>query len=166
MDLQAAADGQDIGDDDNATTVMRRDHQALRKAFAHYRALMNDAAAERLPLAQDIGMQLELHFSITRELFYPAMASRAGNLTGELLEAQEDIQECVDTLRGIQPADGAELDSTMVRLIELADIYVCKERKLIETPNAQPVDLADLGRRMVDRRKQIAGAVEDLESRS
>ena len=76
MDLQAAADGQDIGDDDSATAILRGDHQAMRKAFAQYRELMNDAAAPRAALAQDI-----------RPLVH------------ELVNAHEDIQECVDTLR-------------------------------------------------------------------
>ena len=167
MDLQAAADGGDIGDNDSATAILRHDHQALRKAFARYRELMNDAAAPRAGLAQDICMQIELHFSITREIFYPAMAARAAPLVPELVHAQEDIQQCVDTLRGARSLAESELDSTVVRLMELADIYICRERRLIAAATATAAaDLDALGARMIRRRERIAGAVQDLDGRS
>jgi hypothetical protein len=112
-------------------------------------------------------MQLELHFAITREVFYPAMQSHAATLVGESLRAHEDILECVESLRGARSGDGAELDSTMVRLMELGDVFFCRERKLIETADADAADsLGDLGKHMLERRERIAGAVEDLESRS
>ena len=166
MDLQAAADGENLGDDESATALLRRDHQALRKAFVHYRELMDGAAAERAGVAQGISMQLELHFAVTREIFYPAMAQREARLVHELKHAQEDIEECVTALRGAPAGDSAELDSTMVRLMELADVYFCKERELVQAAEIDPKGVEPLGARMVARRKEIAGSVGDLESRS
>ncbi|MDB5812841.1 MAG: Hemerythrin cation binding protein [Betaproteobacteria bacterium] len=166
MDLHAAVNGEEIGDDDNAATILKRGHQSLRKAFASYRGLMHDSAVERAAVAQDICMQLELQFAITRDIFYPAMAGGQTRLVSELGDAQDDIQECIETLRGIKSADSPELDSTMVRLMELGDVYFCKERTLIEAAAAGPDDLQTLGARMMERRKKIAGAVQDLESRS
>jgi hypothetical protein len=166
MDLHAAVNGEVIGDNDNASTILKRDHQSLRKAFAAYRELMNDSAGERAAVAQDICMQFELHFAITRDIFYPAMAGRETKLVTELGDAQDDVRECIETLRGRPSADCAELDSTMVRLMELGDVYFCKERKLIEAASKEPDDLKTLGARMVERRKKMAGAVQDVESRS
>jgi hypothetical protein len=167
MDLQAAANGDNIGGNDSATAVLRRDHQALRKAFLQYRELMNTSAPQRAGVAQDICMQLEMHFAITREVFYPAMESVAAPLVGESLQAHEDILECVENLRAAPSGEDAELDSTMVRLMELADVFFCKERKLIEAAEQGAAEtLGDLGKRMLERRENIAGAVRDLESRS
>ena len=167
MDLQSAADGGNIGDNDGATAILRHDHQSLRKAFGQYRELMNDAAAQRAALAQDICMQIELHFSITREIFYPAMAGHAAALIRNLAHGQDDIQQCIDTLRRAQPVAEPELDSTMIRLMELGDIYICRERKLIAAAaTAAGADLQALGVRMIRQREDIAGAVRDLEGRS
>ena len=165
MDLQAALDGENIGNTDSATAILKRDHQAMRKAFAKYREFMNDVAAQRAAVAQDICMQFELHFAVTREIFYPAMGGH--ELVRELLEAQEDVQECVETLRNARALAESELDSTTVRLMELADFYICKERHLIAAADQDGGrDLDSLGARMMELRKKIAGAVEDLESRS
>jgi hypothetical protein len=167
MDLQAAADGGNIGDNDSATAILRDDHQSLRKAFGQYRELMNDAAAQRAALAQDICMQIELHFSITREIFYPAMAAHAAPLIRNLAHGQEDIQQCIDMLRHAQPLAEPELDSTMIRLMELGDIYICRERELIAAAStAAGADLHAMGARMIRRRESIAGAVRDLDGRS
>jgi hypothetical protein len=167
MDSQAAADGVNIGDDDSATAILRHDHQAMRKAFAKYRELMNDAAPQRAALAQGVCMQFELHFTVTREIFYPAMDSARAPLIQELVDAQEDIQECIDTLRGAQSLPESELDSTMVRLMELADLYICRERQLIAAADDDArTNLHEMGARMIERREKIAGAVKDLEGRS
>ena len=166
MDLQAAADGENPGPHEDAATLLRRDHQALRKAFVQYRELMDAAAAERAPVAHDIAMQFELHFAITDELFYPALSHSAGPLIAELRHAQHDIGECLTTLRRSPGTDEAELDSTMVRLMELGDVYFCKERELISKADEYPDSLRPLGERMLARRRQIAGSVDDLESRS
>jgi hypothetical protein len=126
---------------------------------------MNDAATQRTAVTQDVCMQFELHFAVTREIFYPAMGGR--ELVQELLEAQEDVQECIETLRNAQALAESELDSTMIRLMELADFYICKERHLIAAADRDGGrDLDALGARMIERREKIAGAVEDLESRS
>src|SRR4051812_23186757 len=126
MDLHAAVNGEELGDDDNAITILKRGHQSLRKAFGSYRELMDDSASERAAVAQDICMQFELHFAITRDIFYPAMAGRETQLVSELGDAQDDIRQCIDTLRGGESAGSAELDSTMVRLMELGDVYFCQ----------------------------------------
>lgn len=165
MDLQAAADGEPLNPDDDAATIMRRDHQALRKAFVHYRELMKDAARERAPVAQDAAMQLEIHFAITGEILYPALSTQAASLIAELRQAQHDLAECTATLRS-KRNDGDEVDSTMVRLMELADIYLCKERELLKIAEEYPDALRPLGKRMLVRRNEIAGSVDDLESRS
>jgi hypothetical protein len=166
MDLQAAANGENHGDDESATALLRREHQALRKAFVHYRELMDGSTTQRAALAQDISMRFELHFAVTKEIFYPAMAARAGTMVEALLRAQEDIGECMAVLRAARMDDVSELDSTMVRLMELGDIYFCKERQLLETAEQGHADSVALGKRIVARRKDIAGSVEDLESRS
>ena len=167
MDIHSAVDGEYSSDDDSATAVLRRDHQTVRKLFAHYRELMNDASPQRAAVAQDIGMHFELHFAVTRDLFYPAINPDHGAAIHDLLNAQEDIQQCIETLRNAQSLPDAELDSIVVRMIELADLYICKERSLITSAEERSAGrLSGLGARMIRRREKIAGAVADLQSRS
>jgi hypothetical protein len=165
MDLHSAANGEEIGDEDTATAIIKRTHQAMRKDFAQYRELMNESAAQRAAVAQDVCMLFELHFAMTRDVFYPAMDS--AELVRELLDAQEDVGECIDILRATPVPAEPELDSTMLRLMELADFYICKERRLVSAADADSRrDLRALGARMIERREKIAGAVKDLEARS
>jgi hypothetical protein len=112
-------------------------------------------------------MQLELHFAVTREIFYPAASGALTGCVDDLLKMQEDIQECIAVLRDIASADTSETDSTMTRLMQLSGLYLHSEQSLLHAAErAIPTQLGTLGRQIIDRRKAIAGAVEDPESRN
>ena len=98
---------------------------------------------------------------------YTAIRATAGARVDEWLNAHEDILQCVETLRTVSSSDGSELDSTMVRLVELTDVFFCTERRLIDACSSiTPDEQRALGKRMIGQRKKIAGSVEDLEGRS
>lgn len=88
-------------------------------------------------------------------------------LIRKLAHAQADLQQCIATLRNAESLAESELDSTMMRLMELGDIYICREQQLIAAANTNAAaDLKALGARMIRQRESIAGAVQDLDGRS
>jgi hypothetical protein len=95
------------------------------------------------------------------------MALQAAADGENLARAQEDIPRCIDTLRSAQWHAEQELDSTVIWLMELGDIYICRERQLIAAATTDPTgDLHALGGCMIRQRERIAGAVQDLDGRS
>lgn len=165
-DLQAAIDNIDIDNRDSAVKIVTRVHQALRKGFAEFKNMMEDAVETRAGLAQDIGMQLELHIKCTSEILYPVLLSHLPDRIGRLSQAQQDIQECIDVLRPKTSADGG-LDASMLRLMALAEYFMGEEMRMLDVATTEfEVLMRDLGARMMRRRVEIAGALEDLGSRS
>ncbi|HEY9379704.1 MAG TPA: hemerythrin domain-containing protein, partial [Burkholderiales bacterium] len=56
-----------------ATDLLRADHATVRALFDEYQNAMDEDAAARQVIAQEICMQLEIHHRVELELFYPAV---------------------------------------------------------------------------------------------
>jgi hypothetical protein len=161
MDLMTAVDGK-APDSASALDVLRRDHERVRELFAAYRRRMDEAPEACRSLAEEICMQWELHTRLERELFYPALGAAAK----DCLRAHEDIDECIAAIKR-WPAE-SERDSTMLRLMQLADCHMEEEEEALfpvaERELAGRLD--SVGRRMLCRREELAGSAAELEGRS
>jgi hypothetical protein len=165
-DLQAATDNIEIDSSKSAAEIVDRVHQSLRKGFTEFRQTMDEDSETRTGLAQDIAMQLELHIQCAGEILYPALLPHQPDLVCIASQAQEDIRECISVLRSMSNADGA-LDASMLRLMGLSDYLLAQEKRLLDDAEVNPQrPLPGLGARMIERRAELAGTVEDLESRS
>lgn len=164
MDLVSAIDGS-APESASAIDVLRRDHGRVRHLFQEYRRCMDEAPATCRALAGEICMLWELHTRLERELLYPALAWEEGTVE-DALRAHEDIDECIATIRRWPP--DSERDSTMLRMIELADHHMEREEEML-FPRAGQMpagELGALGRVMLRRREDLAGSTADLEGRT
>jgi hypothetical protein len=164
MDLIAAVDGTPP-ESASAIDVLGRDHERVRELFSQYRRRMYEAVETCRSVAGEICMQWELHARLEREIFYPALGSSQGAVKDSLL-AHHDIDECIAIIRHWPGA--SERDSTMLRLMQLADLHMAREEKDL-FPLAKrelPGRLESLGREMLRRREALAGSTDEVEARS
>jgi len=134
----------------------------VRELFREYRLRMDEAPETCRSLAGEICMQWELHTRLEHELLYPALRSEAGAAVQEAARAHEDIQECIAIVRRWPP--DSERDSTMLRMMELADHHMAREEDGL-FPLAGHAGAA-LGRAILRRREELAGSTDDVEGRS
>ena len=161
MDLISAIDGS-APESAGAADVLRRDHNRVRELFHEYRRRMDEAPDTCRSLAGEICMQWELHTRLEHELLYPALRDEAGAAVQEAARAHEDIQECIAIVKRWPP--DSERDSTMLRMMELADHHMAREEDEL-LPLAEHAGAA-LGRAILRRREELAGSTDDIEGRS
>jgi hemerythrin-like domain-containing protein len=160
MDLITAIDGR-TPESAGAADVLRRDHDRVRELFREYRRRMDEAPETCRLLAGEICMQWELHTRLENEFLYPAMREEAAAAVQEAARAHEDIQECIAIIRRWPP--DSERDSTMLRLMQLADHHMRREEEEL-FPRAERA--CAMGRDILHRREELAGSTGDLEGRS
>jgi DUF438 domain-containing protein len=161
MDLISAIDGA-APESARTADVLRRDHDRVRELFREYRRRMDEAPETCRALAGEICMQWELHTRLEHEFLYPALRDQAGAAVQEAARAHEDIQECIATIRRWPP--DSERDSTMLRMMELADHHMAREEDGL-FPLAERAGAA-MGRALLRRREELAGSTDDVEGRS
>jgi hemerythrin superfamily protein len=166
MDIESAVSG-NATDAERATDLLRADHTQVADLFEQYRDAMDAAAETRGPIAQQICIQLEMHDDIETGIFYPAVRQEADDLVEEALREHADVRECITLLRDLRP-DDPEFDSTMLRMMELVEAHVETEEDELFPPieERMPATLERMTADILQRREELAGSVEDLESRS
>jgi hypothetical protein len=122
---------------------------------------MDEAPETCRPLAGEICMQWELHARLEHEFLYPALREQAGADVRDAARAHEDIQECIAIVRRWPP--DSERDSTMLRMMQLADYHMAREEETLFPLAGQA---GAMGRAILRRREELAGSTEDVEGRS
>lgn len=160
MDLITAIDGKSP-ESTSAADVLRRDHDRVRELFREYRRRMDEAPETCRALAGEICMQWELHARLEQEFLYPALREEAAAAVQEAARAHDDIAECIAIIRRWPP--DSERDSTMLRMMELADYHMGREEEALFPPAGQA---CEMGRDILLRREELAGSTGDVEGRS
>jgi hypothetical protein len=163
MDLQGALE-ELTSIDHRATALLRREHEAILAAFREYR----DALGEpREPIAQQIAVLVEIHDRVERTVVYPALAPYYGPLIRAFLTEHDQISSCIAALRESRNS-AADLLASVDRLEHLAREHIGREEAslLAAFERDQPGLNARLYASIVAEKERLAGAVEDLESRS
>ena len=161
MDLDTALTGKPA-EGASATDILRADHHEVRSLFSEFRNAGNDAHAKRVT-AQSICIQVELHDTIEREVFYPAVADVDSEWATHALEAHDRIANAVERLRSRADA-GDALDEPLARLESLIDEHVREEEeRLFPKVEAHSSRLRDLGRALIHRKEELTRSTESFE---
>jgi Hemerythrin HHE cation binding domain len=153
--------------DHRATALLRREHEVILGAFRQLREAPLGARDPREASAQRIAVLLELHDRVERSIVYPALAPYCGPLVRALTVEHDEIMKCIATLRE-GPVDTNNSLANLDRLERLARDHITFEETSLLTPleRDQPGLNVRLYASMVAEKERLAGAVEDLESRS
>jgi hemerythrin-like domain-containing protein len=139
----------------DATSVLREDHQKVRRLFRRFDALADDA--RKADLIQQVCTELKVHAMLEEELFYPAAD---GRIAEEMLleEAQVDhdcIRQLIEMLENDQIAPEERYATFRVLAEYVLHHIEEEENELFRQMRDAGIDMAELGARMQSRRHQL-----------
>lgn len=104
-----------------ATTLLKKDHGAVKKLFREYQQTGERAFKTRLRLFERMKKELDVHAKIEEEIFYPAVkAARTGpavELVDEALEEHARVKELLAEISALRPED-EQFDAKVSEVIE------------------------------------------------
>jgi hemerythrin-like domain-containing protein len=145
------------GQPKDATTMLKADHQKVRKLFAEYEAAMDRET--RRSVATLVFVELETHAQLEESVFYPAVNEETDDgpeLVKESLEEHQTMKHLIQELRDMGP-DTKAFDLKFQELIrhvehhveeEEAEMFPLAEEELEE-------DMKDLRDEMQELKAQI-----------
>jgi hemerythrin superfamily protein len=90
-----------VGEDMKATTLLKKDHAAVKKLLADFGRTRARAAKRRQALIDEIAQELDIHSTIEEEIFYQAVKNVRGgqSLVSEMSMETDEVVEKVEELR-------------------------------------------------------------------
>lgn len=143
----------------HALALLSADHRALGRLFAHYEALVGDAAdAEaRGRLVGQICQVLTAHATVEEEILYPA--ARRALQDDELIDAalgeHDGMRALVEAIEALD-AGHERFDALVIMLARAVRAHVRQEEgELFARLESAGLDLHLLGERIVGRRDEV-----------
>jgi hemerythrin superfamily protein len=162
MDLDTALTGKPA-EGASATEILRADHREAERLFAEFDRASDDEQTARV-IAQTLCLALELHNTIEKEIFYPAVldidptaVELAFDRHAEMEDLLEDVKRRAD--------DDAALGDVVTRLKGLVTTHVGEEeRQLFPRIEAGARgSLRELGAAIIKRKEELTGSTRSLE---
>ena len=155
--------GMTESDRSNAIELLKGDHDEVERLFAHYEDMKDGAdASDKESLVAEICDALTVHAQVEEEIFYPGARRALDDADGkELLdEAAVEHQSLKDIVARLEAAssDDPLYDAGVKVLSEYVKHHVKEEEnELFPKVRSSGIDLDALGRRLADRKQQLAG---------
>lgn len=113
-------------------TLLKEDHDKVKKLFKEVNELSDGAHATRRKLFEKIDEELSLHAKLEETIFYPAFKAKskaASEERDEILEAYEEHASVKDLLRKLEATDPADetYKAKVQVLSELVEHHVKEE---------------------------------------
>lgn len=144
----------------DAISMLKADHQRVRELNEQYeraaRAKTPDEDRKRR-LAERLCQELEVHAQLEEELFYPAVRAvlKDADLVDEATVEHQSARDLIRQIRGMSPGDDL-YDAKVKVLGEYVEHHVQEEEsQMLPKAKRAKVDLADLARRIDERRRQL-----------
>ena len=162
MDLDTALTGKPA-EGASATEILRADHEEARRLFTEYHNAGDDRHARGV-LAQSLCMQLELHDTIERDVFYPALREIDASWVGEATEMHDRIAAAVERVR-IRADAGGPLDDAVEALEALVEEHVRDEEEHVfpKVEAQRAFSSGALGRALIRRKEELTRSTESFE---
>jgi hemerythrin superfamily protein len=144
----------------NAITMLKTDHQTVKKLFREFEAAGERAHKTKQKLGDQILHELDVHAALEEEIFYPAVQAKAPKELAKTLA--EGIQEhhivhvLIGELRALTASD-EQYEPKMTVLIENVEHHIEEEEGEL-LPQAQQLlgnDVEALGGEMAARKQQL-----------
>lgn len=144
----------------DAISLLKADHQKVKKAFEEFKKLGDQAFKTKKKLADDICADLELHTQLEEEIFYPAFrkaVSGSRPLANEARVEHDSAKELIQQIRDMKAEDDL-FDAKVTVLSEYIDHHVKEEEnEMFPLFKKSSTDLNDLGKRIEERKQELAG---------
>ncbi|MDX1749294.1 MAG: hemerythrin domain-containing protein [Methylophaga sp.] len=142
----------------NAITLLKKDHQKVKQAFAQYEELGPYAFVHKKKMADQICAELTLHTQLEEEIIYPAFREKLSDEKDLLNEAKVEHDSAKVLIKEIQQmqADEELFDAKVKVLSEYIEHHVKEEEdEMFPLLQKSDVDLALLGEKLSQRKQQL-----------
>lgn len=142
----------------DATALLRADHQLVSSLFADYDATKSVAKKKRL--VEQICTELSVHAQVEEEIFYPAVkaAMKDHSLVSEAVVEHATLKDLIAQVEGIEP-DGEMFDAKIKVLSEYVKHHVKEEQnEIFPKAKSTNLDMAELGARLTQRKSELLAA--------
>jgi hemerythrin-like domain-containing protein len=152
----------------NATELLKRDHEAVRKMFDEYEAA-GESAEDRAEIVEDLTEALLIHSVIEEEIFYPAIgesgAEDAESQVADALDAHDELKALLNELFEMEPDDEPAFTEKVMELKNHFERHVAEEEGPIfaDAETLGEDNLAALGDDMESRKEELAEEGVDLD---
>jgi hypothetical protein len=163
MDLGSALTGKPA-EGASATDILRADHAEVARLFSEYASKLDDAHAAHV-IAQTLCMELELHDTIEREVFYPAIVELDSQRVERAFDAHSEIAGAVADVRRRADAD-EPLRDAVAELQRLVERHLAEEeQRLFPRVEQEPkAALRELGAALVTRKEELTRTTRSFEA--
>lgn len=147
-----------VGEDMKATTLLKKDHAAVKKLLADFGRTRARAAKRRQALIDEIAQELDIHSTIEEEIFYPAVKNVRGGQS--LVSEAKSEHKKVDSLVAEAQGMSMETDEVVGKVEELRDavIHHATEEEREMFPVAEDLlgeQLQELGQQLAARKREL-----------
>ncbi|MEJ7929698.1 hemerythrin domain-containing protein [Ramlibacter sp. AN1015] len=151
---------------DDPIDQLEAEHECMRALFTQWRQLASQGAplAQRQALAEQICLELTIHSRLEEELLYPLARELVGEagLPGGAEQAHACAKDMMCRVLKVRANDPL-YDARVIRLGEAIEQHMAAERdELFPRLRRCGADLALLGRRLRERRRELEAVPEAL----
>lgn len=142
----------------DAISLLKDDHQNVKKAFKEFQELGAQAYKTKKSLADKICKELVAHTKIEEEIFYPEFQKAVSSSKGLVNEAKVEHDTAKDLIDQIGRMDAEEelFDAKVKVLSEYVEHHIKEEEdEMFPLVKKTDMDLADLGKRMQERKEKL-----------
>jgi hypothetical protein len=144
----------------DAISLLKADHRQVEKWFEEFESARS--ASRKQALAKNICHALKVHTEIEEQIFYPAFlqATKDKDMHHEAVVEHEGAKRLIAEIEASDPSD-EYFDSKVHVLSEMIKHHVKEEEKsdgMFAEAKKSKMDLADLGRRLSERKLDLSGA--------
>jgi hemerythrin superfamily protein len=162
MDLDTALTGKPA-EGAPATEILRADHREAERLFSEFERAADDEQTARV-IAQSLCLALELHNTIEKEVFYPAVLDIDSAGVEHAFGRHAEMEDLLDDIKN-RADDDAPLDEAVTRLKELVMSHVKEEEQSLfpRVEKDAGGSLRDLGAALIKRKEELTGSTRSLE---
>lgn len=143
--------------DTDVTHILAKDHRTVEELFSKYESARGKEA--KAGLAEQICNELKIHTMVEEEIFYPALR---GKIEDDLLDEgyveHDGAKVLVNEIASGGP-DEEFYDAKVKVLQEQIEHHIAEEEKksgnMFQQARAADVDLQLLGKKVLDRKKEL-----------
>ena len=151
----------------DAISLLKADHRQVEGWFSSFEKTRSEARKQQL--ASKICSALKVHTRIEEEIFYPAFLEQAQeeDIHHEAVVEHAGAKKLIAEIEGATPTD-EYYDAKVTVLSEMIKHHVKEEEQpggMFAKARKSEMDLADLGKRMAARKKQLMNSSGSSSSR-
>ena len=143
--------------DTDVTHILAKDHRTVEELFSKYESARGKEA--KAGLAEQICNELKIHTMVEEEIFYPALRGKIeDDLRDEGYVEHDGAKVLVNEIASGGP-DEEFYDAKVKVLQEQIEHHIAEEEKksgnMFQQARAADVDLQLLGKKVLDRKKEL-----------